>query len=198
MNIAALLLAAGNSSRMGSPKQLLEYQGQPLVRRAAETAIAAHLSPVIVILGASSHEIRPTLADLPVDILENSEWPRGMGTTLRTGIQHLMNSPTPPPDAVLLLLCDQPLITPGHLIALLTEHERTQKPLIAAAYNGTHGVPALISKKYFAELQSLPDAGGAKSLFSRHPDDLATIPLPEAALDIDDPAAYAYLIRHTP
>jgi molybdenum cofactor cytidylyltransferase len=192
--IAALLLAAGNSSRMGRPKQLLDFHGQPLLRRAAETALAAALSPVVIILGASAEDIRPALANLPVVILDNPDWPRGMGTSLRTGITHLLHQPNPP-DAVLLLLCDLPLITPLHLAALIAEHERTGKPLIAAAYNSTRGVPALVGKTYFEELRTLPDPAGAKSLFTRHPDDLATIPLPEAALDIDDPGAYAQLLQ---
>jgi molybdenum cofactor cytidylyltransferase len=115
-----------------------------------------------------------------------------MGTTLRTGIAHLLTQPTLP-DALLLLLCDQPLIAPAHLTALIAEHRCTHKPLIAAAYDDTVGVPALIAQHYFHELHTLPDTAGAKALFTRHPEGLATITLPEAAFDIDDPTTYAQL-----
>jgi molybdenum cofactor cytidylyltransferase len=194
IGVAALLLAAGNSSRMGRPKQLLDYHGRPLLRRVAETALAAKLSPVVIVLGAWAAEIRPTLAGLAVDVLENPDWPRGMGTTLRVGITHLLQTPTPP-TAVLLMLCDQPLVGPDHLAALIAEHEHTGKPLVAAAYEGTYGVPALVGQFYFEELQNLPAAAGAKLIFARHPRDLATVPIPEAAFDVDDPDAYEQLLQ---
>jgi len=194
--IGAILLAAGNSSRMGSnsPKQLLDYRGQPLLVCAAQTVLAANLSPLVIVLGANAQQIRPTVETLPVHIVENPNWPAGMSTSLRAGLAKLLEL-TPSIDALIVMLCDQPLLRPEDLAALITAHTHTQKPLTAAVYNNTVGVPALVSKKYFQKLARLPDNAGAKSLFTQHPEDLATVPLPNAALDIDTPADYSQVQR---
>jgi molybdenum cofactor cytidylyltransferase len=193
--IAAILLAAGESSRMrtGQPKQLLPFKNTPLLHHAIATAQAAALAPITVVLGAHAEKILPTLTELPILIADNPHWHTGMGSSLRAGLAATLHH-TPHIDAVLLLLADQPLLTPADLTALIALHRHTAKPLIAAAYNKTLGVPALIARMHFPTLAALPDAAGAKALFKNHPTDLATLPLPNAALDIDNPEDYAHLL----
>src|SRR5580704_14397123 len=107
-NIALVLLAAGGSTRMGSPKQLLPYQGRPLIRHAAETALASGCHPVMVVLGSHAAEIRAALEGLDVVVVENTEWEKGIGTSIRAGISgaEIMAC-----DGAVLALADQPLIT---------------------------------------------------------------------------------------
>lgn len=199
--IAAILLAAGESSRMRraspTPKQLLPFRGTPLLHHAIATAQAAALSPITVVLGAHAEKIRPTLTDLPVHIADNPDWPTGMGSSLRVGLAATLHR-APTVDAVLLMLCDQPLLTPADLRAMIALHEESRKPLIAAAYNHTLGVPALIARAHFPTLAALPNDAGAKSLFTRFPNDLAMLVLPHAAQDIDNPDDYARLLAQNP
>jgi molybdenum cofactor cytidylyltransferase len=183
--------------RNGKPKQLLPFRGVPLLHHAITIAQAAACAPIIVVLGAHADIIHPTLAAFPIHIADNPDWQTGMGSSLRAGLAATLHH-APHLDAVLLMLCDQPLLAPADLRALITLHQQTAKPLVAAAYNDTLGVPALIARAHFPTLAALPDAAGAKSLFMRFPDDLATLPLPRAALDIDNPDDYARLLTLPP
>jgi molybdenum cofactor cytidylyltransferase len=195
--IAGILLAAGNSSRMAGtrgPKQLLQFQGQSLLHRAATTALAASLNPLIVVLGDPNPAIQNELANLPLQITHNENWPRGMGASIHAAMQTL--TPFQPLDALLITLCDQPLITPDHLRQLITAHRTHPTLPIAAAYNQTLGVPALFPASLFQELQNLPEHAGAKSILRNHP--VHQIPIPEAATDIDTPEAYQALLSHSP
>ncbi len=115
-----------------------------------------------------------------------------MGTSIRTAITHLLKSPSPP-NAALLMLCDQPLITAVHLKNMIATHRAAKQTITAAAYHQTLGVPAIFSQKFFSELNSLPDPTGAKSLLTRHSSEITPFPLPEAAIDIDDKSQYQNL-----
>src|ERR1700722_15860828 len=132
--IALILLAAGSSTRMGRPKQLLLYKNQSLLRRAAEQALKAGCDPVIVVLGSSAEQMKPELTNLPVQIIENPHWPQGMGTSIRAGLQTLLPSPSTrgegkgegsSPPAVIITLCDQPLIDAAALTQLINLHRST-------------------------------------------------------------------------
>jgi molybdenum cofactor cytidylyltransferase len=196
MLIGAIVLAAGNSSRMGAagPKQLLTYQGQSLVRRAIDTAGMSALSPVIVVLGANAEQVRPTLEELGVEIVVNPRWEAGMGSSLRTGLVRALAANLQL-DAVVILLCDQPLVTPEDIRGLIHTHTQSGKPLVAASYSGTLGVPALIGKSCFDRVKNLPDEAGAKSLFLAGGNDVARVEVPCAAVDIDRPEDYEKLRR---
>ena len=191
MKVAGILLAAGGSTRLGSPKQLLVYEGRTLLRRAAETLLAAGCRPVVVVLGAGAGKLTPELAGLDVSTVVNADWERGMGSSIRVGMTAL--SPGPQTDAVLLTLCDQPLIGPSALKHLL-DASHDAHSIAAADYNGTLGVPAVFGREYFAGLVALPDAAGAKSLLQRHAGRAATVPMPEAATDIDTREQYELIV----
>ncbi len=183
VKIGAVVLAAGASSRLGQPKQLLEHEGQTLVGRAASAALAAGCDPVAVVVGAERAGVTAALRDLPVLIVPNEDWPRGIGTSIRAGVARLREC-----DALLLLVCDQPRVDVALLRRLIALHEQTQKPMIATSYSGTHGVPALFARSCFERLLSLADGSGAKALLLAHPGDVASVPFPAGALDIDTPS----------
>lgn len=181
--IGGLLLAAGGSRRMGSPKQLLEFEGMTLIRRAAEALIDAECDPVVVVLGAEVEMSREELIGLDLVVVENTDWAKGMSSSIRVGLQNLIeiNSKL---DAVMITLCDQPHITAENLKPFLTAFRTDRSPVIAAEYGEVVGVPALFSTAMFDRLMHLKGDRGARELIRSAPD-AVTIPLPEAAIDID-------------
>ena len=182
MKIGALVLAAGGSARLGQPKQLLQYRGQSLVRRAAEAALNAGCSPVAVVAGERREEIAATLRGLSVMIVPNENWERGIGGSIRVGVEALKSC-----AALIILACDQPHLTVDLIRALVDKHEETNRPIIASAYAGTLGVPALFVHDCFERLLSLDDKQGAKSIILAQPNDVAQVAFPDGAVDIDTP-----------
>jgi molybdenum cofactor cytidylyltransferase len=185
--IAAVILAAGGSSRFGQPKQLLTYRGETLVRRAVRAAKEAGCAPVVVIVGESGPAIRPELQETTALMIENPEWQRGLGTSVRRGTQFVIES-APDIDALALMVCDQPLVESSTIAGLVAEQEKTRKPIVASSYSDTLGVPALFDRSCFAALLALPDDSGAKSVIEARPDDVASVSFEAGAIDIDTPA----------
>jgi molybdenum cofactor cytidylyltransferase len=186
--IGILVLAAGGSTRMGRSKQLLRLDRptkapQTLIHRATETALAIG-GPVVVVTGAEAEHVAAEVRDLPVQIVENRDWSRGMGASLRLGVQTLIES-HPNLAALIVMLCDQVDVTPATLDRLRATHLETGKGLCAASFDNAVGPPALFSRSYFGELLSLPHAAGAKSVLLSRPADLCRVPCPEAARDLD-------------
>ena len=183
---ALILLAAGNSSRMGQAKQLLEFRGRTLLRHAVETALAAGCSPVIVVLGARADELTPSLADLPVEIAINDRWEQGMGTSIQTGLNALGERAS----GAILALADQPLVAAEFLAGLIQTHRELGKPIVAARYSGTVGVPVYFARTAFGLLMALPPSQGCKGVILGHASDAFLVDCPEAAIDIDTPEDY--------
>lgn len=188
MKIGAVVLAAGSSSRLGQPKQLLQYRGKSLVRHAAEAALGASCRPVAVVVGAGREEIAGALGDLGLRLLPNDSWKRGIGTSIRAGVEALQDC-----DALIILACDQPYVEGALLRQLVVQQQQTQKPMVASAYANTVGVPALFARCCFEELLSLGDEEGAKSLLTVRPDEVAWVDFPQGATDIDTPDDYKLL-----
>jgi molybdenum cofactor cytidylyltransferase len=184
-----ILLAAGASTRLGSAKQLVEFNGVPLIVHAAQTALATVCHPVIVVLGADAPRFEPLLSNLKSEISNfefhittNPDWSRGMGTSIRAGMKALQPSTV---DAVLILLCDQPLITATRLNQMIEAFFASGKTMSAARYAGALGTPAIFSAVHFEELQNLGDAQGGKAILHRHANQVHAFDLPEAAIDLD-------------
>ncbi|MCC3159270.1 nucleotidyltransferase family protein [Hymenobacter sp. 15J16-1T3B] len=190
--IPAVLLAAGASTRMGQPKQLLPYQGRTLLRRAAETALAAGCAPVIIVTGALHQELAVEVADLPVQLVHNAVWEAGLGTSIGVGVQAVEDA-APEAPAVLVLLTDQPLVTAELLRQLLREWQLSGLP-VATGYADSVGVPAVFGRLVWPQLLALPAAAGAKLLLQRLGDELVVVPFPAAALDVDTPEQYQALL----
>ena len=190
--IAAVILAAGPSSRMGKPKQLLTYNGRPLLVHAAETALASICRPVFVVLGCGADVLRPYLGDLPIQVIDNSNWQNGMGSSISAAARHLKQVEQPI-DAMLLLLVDQPLITPDLLNRMADAYAAGHGLLIATRYNSEFGPPVLFDRQYLDELADLDGPAGAKSIIKKHRDHVLFIPFSDAQVDIDTPGDYELL-----
>jgi molybdenum cofactor cytidylyltransferase len=186
-NIALVLLGAGGSSRMGTPKQLLPYQGRPLIRHAVETGFAAGCDPVVVVLGSRVEETRATLEGLDVVVVENTDWEQGVGTSIRAGVSgaEILGS-----EGVILTMVDQPLVSAEILKRLVEEHEETGRPIIASEYGGTVGVPAFFHREFFPKLKALLPTESCTGVILAHLDQSIRIACPEAETDIDTPEDY--------
>ena len=194
LSIAVILLAAGASSRLGRPKQLLPYQGQTLLRRAAETAVAvAAGAPVVVVTGAEHARLLPELAGLAVVPWRCSNWQQGMGASLVCGLTMLESLCATWAHAI-IMLCDQPLVTPALLQELLAKQAAANQWIVAAEYAGVRGVPVLFTRAAVPLLRELPAAAGAGQLLKQHPHLVATVPFPGGAVDVDTEAQYAALL----
>ncbi|OUL20169.1 4-diphosphocytidyl-2C-methyl-D-erythritol synthase [Nostoc sp. RF31YmG] len=191
--IAIMILAAGASTRMGTPKQLLHYQGRSLVQYITEIAIASVCNPVIVVLGAYSEQIRPQINHLPVSIVENLDWAWGMSASINSGIQFLHNL-SQNIEAVVIVLCDQPFLSPQIINQLVDAYYSTKKPIVACEYAGTLGVPALFSKIFFSELAELQGTSGAKKVIHNNLSQVFSIPFNQGNIDIDTPKDYQNLL----
>jgi len=188
----AIILAAGASTRMGAPKQLLEVGGVPLIVRAVEAALASSAWPVVVVLGAHAANIRPLLTRHPVLLIENSAWSEGMASSIRTGITTLRQF-SRALDGALVALCDQPAFSADVIAQLVAAREATGRSIVAARYHGRHGAPALFSREHFPALAALTGEEGARALLHDQPDRVAAVDLPSLAIDLDTPADYAAL-----
>jgi len=184
--VAGLLLAAGGSKRLGQPKQLVEFEGKTLIRRAAEALIGAGCSPVVVVLGAEIERSQQELGGTDVEIVINDYWESGMGMSIAFGMRSIVAFETLP-DAVLISLCDQPHVTAGKLRPFIDTFGRSRTDVIAAHYNDVAGVPALFSAHLFPDLAALTGERGARDIIRNSPD-AVMIPLPEARFDINSPA----------
>jgi molybdenum cofactor cytidylyltransferase len=190
--VGLMILAAGASTRMGTPKQLLTYRGCTLIRHMAEVAIASVCQPIAIVLGANGERIKPEISQLPLQIVENQQWQEGMSSSIQVGLEALL-AVNQHLDAVAIALCDQPFVSPQTLNQLVEAYHFTGKPIIASEYAGTFGVPALFSHTLFSELMNLKNTEGAKQLIKRHIHEVFSIPFPNGAIDIDTPKDYEQL-----
>ncbi len=177
-----VLLAAGNSSRMGSPKQLLEFRGRPLLRHAAMAALSSVCRRVIVVLGATADELRPALAGLPVTIVVNEQWQEGMGTSIHAGVQAADLEGV---DGLILALADQPFITPQIFNRLVLGHIESGQPIVASRYADTVGVPVFFSRDFFPVLEALKPTQGCKGVILQYAERAIHFDCPEAEADVD-------------
>lgn len=188
-SVGLILLAAGASTRMGTAKQLLPYQGCSLLCYMAQVALASCCQPTVVVLGAHADRIKQEIMSLPLQMVENNHGSTGMGSSIRVGVQQIIAAQSL--DAVVVMVCDQPLVTSSHLNRLIAAYEVTHRPVIASAYANTLGVPALFSHSLFLDLLSLNATVGAKPLIKQYLDRVYAVPFPEGAIDLDTPEDYS-------
>lgn len=181
--LAAIVLAAGASARLGQPKQLLDLGGGTLLQNAITAAREAGCDKVIVILGAHAEVIAASLRDSRCEIVQNHDWARGMGTSIRAGLNAVGDA-----TAALIMTCDQPRIDAAALIELIAGWQAGTNPIAAAEYAGTLGVPAIFARSQFQHLLALEEADGAKQFLRAHPERVTRVALSDAAMDIDTPS----------
>ncbi|KAF3886025.1 MULTISPECIES: nucleotidyltransferase family protein [Nostocales] len=183
-DIGLILLAAGASTRMGTPKQLLQYQQHSLIRHMVEVALASVCNPVIVVLGAYAECIRPEVELSNVRIVENDRWAEGMSTSIRCGMEAL-NEIKPGVEAVVLMLCDQPFVSTQIVNQLVNIFQETDGQIIASEYGGVRGVPALFKRNLFAELLTLNGVAGARQVIKQNAEKVVSFSFPEGIFDLD-------------
>jgi molybdenum cofactor cytidylyltransferase len=195
-NFSVLILAAGSSSRMGTSKQLLKIESEPLLVRTVRVALETKPEITVTVLGAKEQEHKAVIAPYPVSIFFHREWERGMGSSLKAGLKYLV-SIQPATDGVIILVCDQPLLTSSHIALLFEKHKKAHKPVIASWYAGSPGVPAYFHKSFFDKLFSIDDEAGAKAIFRKYPEFVETVDFPEGSIDIDTAADYENFKRRS-
>ena len=188
---AAIILAAGSSSRFGAPKQLLDYHGKPFIRAVAETALQADLSPVIVVTGAEDAEIKAAVQDLSVEIEHNPDWKEGQSSSIRTGVKALPENI----GSAVFLLADQPQVTPTVMRALVEEHQRTLKPVIAPMVEDQRANPVLFDRVTFPALLELKGDIGGRGIFSKFSPSYIRWLDSSLLLDVDTPDDYQKIIK---
>ena len=189
MNIGTIVLAAGSSSRMGRSKQLLEIEGEPLLCRCVNIALTVNPENVVVILGANEKPHRELLEKLPVQIVSNFYWKTGMGSSIKTGLNYLIQSGAEL-DAVIIMVCDQPALTAAHLQKLIQKFSEKQKSIISSAYSDSSGVPVLFGRSFFSNLLLLNDDQGAKKIVQQFPDQVEMVSFPNGSIDLDTEEDY--------
>ena len=180
---ALIILAAGASTRLGQPKQLLPFRGRSLLRHAAETALASVCRPVVVVLGAGAEQLRSELTALPVTVTLNPAWAEGMASSIRAGLG-TVTSEAHEPDSVVIMLCDQPALTAKHLSSLLTVWREQPHRAVGSAYANIVGVPAVLPRSWFEHILTVQGDRGARARLREDPE-VIWIDAPELAQDID-------------
>lgn len=189
--IGLIILAAGASVRLRTPKQLLPFRGETLLRRIARESLASRCRPVVVVLSDEADEFRSELNDLDVCIVGNSDWMQGMGSSVKAGLEKLLEIKKPL-DGVVITVCDQPFVTAETINELVETYEKTKALIVASEYQSTRGVPALFGKELFSQLQNLK-SGGAKQIIDQFRAETVSLPFPNGAIDVDTPDDYERL-----
>lgn len=179
--VAAIVLAAGGSSRMGQPKQLLPLGGQPMVRCVVDAVCSVGLPQVVVVVGAHAQAVAGALVGLSVDIVVNPAWADGMSTSLRAGLNAVHSEI----QAVLIVLADQPTLTPDLVQALLAKYWATEALIVAPFYAGRRGNPVLFDRALFPELAALEGDRGGRLLLIKYDDQVAHVEIQDPALIVD-------------
>lgn len=187
-----VILAAGESRRLGQPKQLLPYQGSSLIRRITGIAVQVVHKSVVVVLGAHASNIRQQLDDIPVHIRYNPDWANGIASSIREGLMSLVEI-SPATEAAIFCVCDQPHISRGLFSSMISVREKTHKSIVACAYNNALGTPVLFSQEHFSEILKLKNNEGARIIIQNHPRAVESVSFPLGSIDIDTLWDYATL-----
>ena len=191
-----LLLAAGNSSRMGKPKMLLPFNGKTLLQHSIDEIKKISDQKLLVITGCYHSLLKEQLQQQQILFFQNDHWQEGMASSIGAGMKYILQY-FPGAANALILVCDQPFISAGLFQEMITKKAELAKGIIACKYNDTTGVPVLFDKKYFARLAILKGDVGAKKLVQQFVEDTAVIDFPEGATDIDTPEDYEKFIKHS-
>ena len=183
MNLSIIILAAGGSTRLGKPKQLLKYEGKTLIENCIESVIMlAPKTQINVVLGAYFFEILPFVQNYEVNILENRNWQNGMSASIKMGVLAGLESNS---DAILFLTSDQIFVTKAYLETLITEFKNNQSKICASIYEQEMGIPMIVPKDFFDDLLRLEGDKGGKFLTKKYPSQTRVIAFEKGIVDID-------------
>lgn len=192
-NTGIAILAAGNSSRLGTPKQGLLYKGKTLLQQTVDKAIEAGLSPVVVVLGSTAETISQNLSQQTIHTVINTHWQEGMASSIATGVSKII-SLNAAIENIVLAVCDQPFLTAEILRMLVDKKVESGKAIVACSYGNTIGTPVLFHRSYFDKLLQLKGEEGAKKILRLHAHDVVIIPFPDGDIDIDTSEDYERLM----
>lgn len=193
-NCEMLIIAAGQSKRLGKPKQLLAFEGKSLINRIMDTAKLAGTYPITLVLGANSDKITAQLEDEHLTVVINEQWEEGMASSIRTGVKSMIQA-SPNIDGIMILVCDQPFINAESINGLIASQLSTGKPIAACYYANVSGTPALFHKSIFPELLALKGDIGAKKIIKNKEEEVAKLHFEKGVLDIDTEADYKQLLK---
>jgi molybdenum cofactor cytidylyltransferase len=183
-DVAAIILAAGESKRFGSPKQLLDWRGQPLLRHVVWQALAAPVCEIVVVLGAHYARVAPIIHGLPVTLARNSHWQAGMSSSVSLGLQALRDDA----DAAIFLLADQPQVSPELMGRLIAAYAESGSSIVVPSAQGRRGNPALFARELFPELMLVSGDLGGRALMERYGEHIHWVDADARVLfDIDEP-----------
>jgi len=188
--IAILILAAGNSNRLGSAKQLLPFQNTTLLGNTIAVAKSTGL-PIVAVVGARQDEIISEINKHNIAFVMNENWQTGLSSSLQTGLHYLENK-YKPLDAVLVMVCDQPFVSEKLLKELAEKYQSTQKS-VASFYDDILGIPAIIAKEYFSEIYKLTGDKGARQIINSN--NFEKVIFAKGAIDIDTTNDYSKLLN---
>ena len=193
MPVAAIILAAGASRRLGQPKQLVGYAGEALLERALRLAKEAGAAPVLVVLGAN---FAPICASIPFNEaipVFNEKWEQGMSSSIHAGLNEA-DVRAPESTGALVMSCDQPHLSAGHLRSLLLAFAAQTTPtIVTSIYAGIHGIPAVFPRSVYPKLHALHGDKGARALLAKPPCPIVAVPCSGCEIDIDLPEDLAHL-----
>lgn len=191
-NTALIILAAGNSSRLGQPKQQLKFEGSSLLERAVQAGLDSPCQSTLVVLGAYSDQILLHSDLKSTKVLLHQDWKHGMGSSIKTGLKKLLKEENP--DQIIIMLCDQPFVDGKLLTHLINKQQEMGRGIIACTYGDTVGVPVLFDRRYFPLLLEMEDSEGAKKIIEKLPEALALVPFEQGNIDIDTADDYRQLV----
>jgi molybdenum cofactor cytidylyltransferase len=189
-----IILAAGSSTRMGEPKQLMMYKNKTFLQHIIGEAKNANLEPVICVTGYESDLITQSISVMDVDIVYNENWTEGMGTGIAAGIKRLLLTDV---NSVILAVSDQPHVSSELFGKMQQLKEKSGKGIIACSYANTLGTPVLFGKHYFNDLTSLSGNEGAKKILQLNMTDVCSVEFEKGSIDIDTKQDYEKLISET-
>lgn len=183
MKTGIILLAAGSSSRLGKPKQLIKIEGKTLIQRAIEEVQMSMAGELVVVLGWNPKLIQAGIQSENIPIVINENWEQGMASSMQAGLRYFQKQSQL--DQVILMLCDQPFVSSSLLDQLIELRGKSDKGIVACSYSNTLGVPALFDQRYFPEMLELNGSDGAKKVILKNKEDVVVWDFPEGAIDLD-------------
>jgi CTP:molybdopterin cytidylyltransferase MocA len=187
MSVAAVIVAAGASRRLGQPKQLVMVDGEPLLQRAIRCAGEAGASPIFVVLGAYRDRVETAIDFGAATIVVNDDWEEGLASSIRAGVR-AAEIDTADAAGLLLMTCDQPRVTEEHLRQMIDKFDaRLERILITSTYAGVRGIPAIFPREAHGELLALRGDKGARALLQKPLWHVIEVPLEGGEIDIDRP-----------
>jgi len=194
--VAAIVLAAGASSRMGEDKALLEWRGRSFLEHLMAALKVAGAEPLRVALGANAEDVQRRVQFGAGELVINRDWERGMLSSLIAALDSL----APDVDAAVVCLVDHPCVSSRLIRHLVEKHRETGKPIVQPTYQGRRGHPVLFAASLFDELRAAPPEVGARHVVYQHAADILEVPTDEEGivLNINDKAAYEKVLQIPP